>query len=177
MADNGETGDDMERHVLRFRDLDGRESPWKPLDTKLERFERERYSVIGRPAEGTGEGKSVEDVEAFNVTYLKCEPGKGIGGHAHATAEVFIAMSGRWSVTLGPDGEREAIVEPWDIVAVPPDEMHGAVNISDETGWLMTINAGHGGAKIHWARDVLEGVRAMGIEPEEAEQPGEPQSG
>ena len=93
-----------------------------------------------------------------------------------ASASDSPAMSGRWSVTLGPEGEREAIIEPWDIVAVPPGEMHGAVNISDETGWLMTINAGQGGAKIHWARDVLEGVRALGIEPEEAEQPGQPRA-
>ncbi len=173
MTDDHDTTADIERHVLRFRDLDGRESPWRPIDTMLSRFDRRRYSVIGRPAEGTGQGKSVDDIEAFNVTYLSCEPGKGIGGHAHATPEVFIPMTGRWSVTLGAEGGQEVILEPWDIISVPPDEMHGAVNISDETGWIMTINAGHGGARIRWAPDLLEEVRALGVDVSDAEQPGE----
>lgn len=149
MTHKNETAANIERHLLRFDELDGHESPWQPIDTMIPRFERKRYSVIGRPAEGTGQGKSVDDIEAFNVTYLKCEPGKGIGGHAHATPEVFIPMSGRWSVTLGPEGEQETVMEPWDIISVPPGEMHGATNISDEVGWIMTINAGQGGAKIH----------------------------
>ena len=30
-----------------------------------------------------------------------------------------------------------------DIIAVPPDAMRGAMNIADEVGWIMTIDAGH----------------------------------
>jgi len=162
----------LEAHVLRFRDLAGRESSYRPIDMLLSRFERDRYSVIGRPTEQSGPRTPLDELDAFNVTYLKCAPGKGIGTHAHATPEVFIVMTGKWSITLGVDAEQESIVEPWDIIAVPPNAMHGAVNISEEDGWLMTINAGHGGAKLFWAPNLIEEIRSMGVNVEETEIPG-----
>ena len=58
----------------------------------LECFERERYAVIGRPAEGTTAGTALGAVKAFSVVYLKCEPSKGLGSHAHASAEVIIVI-------------------------------------------------------------------------------------
>ncbi len=45
------TSPDIEAHVLRFVDLPGRDSPYRPMDMLLERFERKRYAVVGRPAE------------------------------------------------------------------------------------------------------------------------------
>ncbi len=163
---------DLEAHVLRFRDLAGRESSYRPIDMLLSRFERDRYPVIGRPAEQSGPGTPPGEVDGFNVTYLKCAPGKGIGTHAHATSEVFIVMTGRWSVTLGADAGQETILEPWDIIAVPPNAMHGAVNIGAEDGWLMTINAGQSGAKLYWAPNLVEEIRSMGVTVEETEIPG-----
>jgi quercetin dioxygenase-like cupin family protein len=165
-------GLDLEDHVLRFRDLPGSESSYRPIDMLLSRFERDRYSVIGRPAEQSGPSTPLDEVEAFNGTYLRCAPGKGIGTHAHATPEVFIVMSGTWSVTLGVEDAQETILEPWDIIAVPPNAMHGAVNISDEDGWMMTINAGHGGAKLFWAPDLVEEIRSTGVEVDDTEIPG-----
>jgi len=114
----------LEAHVLRFRDLAGRESSYRPIDMLLSRFERDRYSVIGRPTEQSGPRTPLDELDAFNVTYLKCAPGKGIGTHAHATPEVFIVMTGKWSITLGVDAEQESIVEPWDIIAVPSSFGH-----------------------------------------------------
>ena len=169
-TDDGEL--DLEAHVLRFRDLAGHESSYRPIDMMLSRFERDRYSVIGRPAEQSGPGTPLGEVDAFNMTYLKCAPGKGIGTHAHATPEVFIVMVGRWSVTLGADAAHETILEPWDIISVPPNTMHGAVNIGEEDGWLMTINAGQGGAKLYWAANLIEEIRSTGVQVAETEIPG-----
>ncbi len=162
----------LEAHVLRFRDLAGRESSYRPIDMLLSRFERDRYSVVGRPAEQSGPRTPLAEVDAFNITYLKCAPGKGIGTHAHATPEVFIVMTGRWSVTLGVDAEQETILEPWDIISVPPNAMHGAVNISKQDGWLMTINAGQGGAKLFWSPNLIEEIRSTGVQVEDTEIPG-----
>lgn len=173
MSDDPGGSAGIEAHVLRFGGLGERESPYRPADTLLPRYERHRYSVVGRPAEQKGPLTPLEDVEAFNLTYLKCEPGKGIGTHAHATPEVFIIMEGTWRVTLGENAEQETLLDKWDIISVPPNAMHGAVNISDRDGWIMTINAGHGGARIHWARALVEEIRASGQEVPEAETPGE----
>ncbi len=47
---------DLEANIIRFGDIGARKSAYRPRDMLLERFERERYSVIGRPAEGTTAG-------------------------------------------------------------------------------------------------------------------------
>ena len=163
----------IERCVRRFAGLADKESAYRPIDMLLPQFDRKRFAVVGRPDENTEEPSPLDDVEAFNLTYLECAPGKGIGTHAHATPELFIPMSGRWRVTLGENAEQETILEPWDIISVPPDEMHGAVNISDETGWLMTVNAGFGGARIRWAANIVEELRTAGHDVATEEQPGE----
>jgi quercetin dioxygenase-like cupin family protein len=163
---------DIERHVLRFADLPGHESPWQPADMAVAKYDRKRYGVVGRPNESAKPGAGLDDVKAFNITYLRCEPGTGLGTHGHATPEVFIVMAGTWRITMGPNGEQATILKPFDIVSVPPDAMHGATNVGDEVGWIMTVNAGHGGAKIVWGPDVLAELAAAGKATVAAEQPG-----
>ena len=164
---------DIETHVLRFGGIDQRESSYRPIDMLLERFERKRYAVVGRPAEQKGETTPLDEVDAFNITYLKCEPGKGLATHGHQTPEAFIVMAGRWKITLGLHAEQETILGPFDIISVPPYAMHGAEVIGDETGWMMTINAGHGGAKLFWPPDLVEEIRATGADVSDVEIPGE----
>ena len=164
---------DIEAHVLRFSEIDQRESPYRPIDMLLERFERKRYAVLGRPAEQKGEPTPLDQVEAFNITYLKCEPGKGLATHGHLTPEAFIVMAGRWKITLGLHAEQETILGPFDIISVPANQMHGAEVIGEEVGWMMTINAGHGGAKLFWPPDLVEEIRATGADVSDVEVPGE----
>lgn len=162
----------LEDCVVRFGELAAHESPYHPLDMQLPRYDRKRYSVIGRPSEQAGAVASGRQVKEFSVVYIRCEPGKGIGAHGHATSEVFIVMSGRWKITGGAAGEHEVELGPWDVISVPPDLMHGAVNVSDEDGWLMAINAGQAGAKITWAPELLAELRAQGGKAAESEAPG-----
>ena len=163
---------DIEEHVMRFEKLPGNESSYRPIDMLLPRYARDRYAVVGRPGESTTSNSPLHNVDAFNITYLKCAPGKGIGNHAHKTPEAFIVMSGKWLITLGPKSEQKTTLEPWDIISVPPSEMHSAVNISHEEGWLMTINAGQSGAKLFWAPELVEEIRATGKDVNNIENPG-----
>ena len=163
---------DIENYVCRFEDIKERESPYRPIDMMLERFERKRYAVLGRPAEQNGEATPLDEVEAFNITYLKVEPGKGLATHGHPTPEAFVVMRGLWRVTMGTKAEQETILKPFDIISVPSNEMHGAEVIGEETGWLMTINAGHGGAKLFWPSELVEELRAEGADVSNVEVPG-----
>jgi len=151
-----------ENLVIRFNDLESMESPFEPADMALERFQRHRYSVVGRPAEKTSTGKGPGEVKDFSVVYLSCEPGKGVGTHAHSNAEVFIPMTGRWRVNISGETDQEGELGPWDVISIPPDVMHGIVNISDEEGWLLAINAGGGTAKSYWHPKLIEEIRAAG---------------
>ncbi len=97
------TSPDIEAHVLRFSDLPGRESAYRPIDMLLKRFERKRYAVVSRPAEQNGRSTPLDQVDTFNITYLKCEPGMGLATHGHSTPEAFIVMAGRWKITFIPN--------------------------------------------------------------------------
>jgi len=176
MQDDRPGAAEIERRcVIRFGELDGRRSTYRPADMQLSRYERERYSVVGRPAEGTVAGKRLGEATGFSVVYLKCEPGKGVGLHAHATPEVFIPMSGRWAVTL--EGGERLELGPWDVISVPPDLMHGLVNLADEPAFVMAINPGHGGAPIRFAPALLAELREHGAVAAAEEVPGAPAPG
>ena len=165
--------EELESCIIRFDDLDKRKSHFRPRDMLLPRYERDRYSVIGRPAEGSTGGKSTADVKAFSVVYLRCEPGKGIGAHAHASAEVFIVMSGQWEVDV--EGTR-TVLNPWDVISVTPDIFHSAVNISDKPAYIMAINEGQTGAPIRMDPALLAEIRAAGHQVSDPEYPPGPRA-
>ena len=156
--------DGAERQVIRFEDLNGRESPFHPFDMVLERFQRRRYAVVGRRTEKTATGSGPGEVDDFSVVYIAAAPGKGIGSHAHATPEVFIVMGG--------ESPAELEVGPWDVVAVPPDVFHSAVNIGETEGWILAINTGGDGAPIQWDPALIAEIRAQGLTVEATELPG-----
>lgn len=150
---------DLDDHIIRFADLGTRKSSFVPIDMFLPRFHRERYAVIGRGAEGTTKGKKTADVQGFSVVYLKIEPGKAIGSHAHDTSEVFIPLTGQWEADV--EGQKTTLA-PFDVISVPPKAFHGIVNIGSETALIMTINSGTAGAPIHWDPALLDEIKAAG---------------
>ncbi len=172
MAERAPTQAELEASVVRFRDLAKRKSPFRPKDMLLERFDRERYAVIGRPAEGSTTGSSAE-VKAFSVVYLRCEAGKGLAAHAHASSEVFIVMSGRWELDV--QGTK-TVLEPFDVVSVTPDAMHSARNISNGPAFMMTINEGQRGAPIRFDPAILAELRAAGHQVPDLEYPPGPRT-
>ena len=169
MGHDSKAGDfDLEDCIVRFRDLGDRRSTFRPLDMAVPKYDRERYAVVGRGAEGTSKGKKTAEVKDFSIVYVCVEPGKAIGTHAHATSEVFLPLSGKWEVGIG--GEK-TIMDAWDIIAVPPNVMHSLVNVGTEPAYLLSVNAGQSGAPIQWSKDVLEEVRQAGGEANEIDRP------
>jgi quercetin dioxygenase-like cupin family protein len=158
----------LEDCIVRFGDLPQRRSSFRPLDMQVGKYERERYAVVGRGAEGSSKGKKTAEVKDFSIVYLKLDPGKAVGTHAHATSEVFIPLTGRLEV--GISGET-TILEPFDVLSVPPNAMHSLVNVGNEPAFVMAVNAGGAGAPIQWARQVLDEVRATGSAVFETERP------
>ena len=67
---------ELAQHLIRFKELDQHQSSFRPVDMALARFDRRRFSVIGRPSEATSDAKSLNSVEAFNMVYVQCEPGR-----------------------------------------------------------------------------------------------------
>ena len=134
------------------------------LDTKIPGHERDIYNVIGGGVtEDASLTPAITAVDSFNITYVGAEPGKGAALHSHTTVEVFISMSGRWSVFWGDDGENEVILEPWDVVSVPTEVMRGFRNVGDGHGYLMAILGGTDAGRVAWAQRVLDEAAETGL--------------
>ena len=159
---------DLESNIIRYTDIGARKSAYRPRDMLLPRFERDRYAVIGRPAEGTTTGTALGAVKAFSVVYLKCEPGKGLGSHAHASAEVFIVMCGQWEIDV--QGTK-TVLNPFDVISVPPDVFHSARNIGSEPALMMAINEGQTGTPISLDPALLAEIAAAGHTVSDPEYP------
>ena len=164
--------EEMEKFVIRHKDLPNRVSPVRLQDMVLPQFERKRYPVTGRSTEQSWPDKRVGEVEAFNINFVSCEAKCGIGAHAHDSDEAFIVLTGRWAVSFGEAGDQEVELEPFDMITVPPNIMHGLTNLADSESYLLAVQGAHRGATIQWSSNVIEQVRALGLDAKTVEYPG-----
>ena len=138
MADVVVSMDEMKKRYAKFSDLNPSKQAF--VDTRLPEHERDIFNVIGEGVTEDPELKpAISAVEGFNVTYVGADPGKGAALHAHTTVEVFYAMSGRWAVFWGDEGENEIELDTFDMVSVPVGVLRGFRNISNEHAYLMAI--------------------------------------
>ena len=148
--------------LVRFSEL--KQLQKSPADILLSRYQRERFSVIGRASERLP-GTPGADVGAnLNFGYIRCATGKGNCSHKHPNWEIFIPMSGKWKITLEGgvlDGRHELLVGPWDVVTIPGETYHEAVNVSDEQACLLSLNPGKEGATYTIHPNVLEELRGQ----------------
>jgi len=128
--------DQMHARTARFNKL--RPSAEAFVDTRIPEHERDIYNVIGRGVtEDPGLAPAITTVEGFNVTYIGADPGKGAALHSHPTVEVFVALTGRWVVYWGEDGDGETELNTLDMISVPVGVMRGFRNVGDEHAYLM----------------------------------------
>ena len=162
MADVVVSMDEMKKRYAKFSDLNPSKQAF--VDTRLPEHERDIFNVIGEGVtEDTELKPAISAVEGFNVTYVGADPGKGAALHAHTTVEVFYAMSGRWAVFWGDEGENEIELDTFDMVSVPVGVLRGFRNISNEHAHLMAILGGQDAGKVSWAPAVLEKAEGTGL--------------
>ena len=167
------SSEEMEKFVIRFKDLSNRVSPTRLMDMALPEFERKRYPVVGRSTEQSWPDKRVGEVEAFNLNFVSCNPKCGIAVHAHDSDEAFVILTGRWLISFGESNVTDIEVEPYDVVSVPPNVMHGLTNLSNSESFLLAAQGAHRGAAIKWSPRLVERVRALGLDAASVEHPGQ----
>ena len=162
MPDSSAPTDAVENRIARFKEL--KASPQAFVDTRLPEHIRDIYNVIGPGVtEDPDLAPAIADARDFNVTYIGAEPGKGAALHDHPTVEVFIPLTGKWIVYWGEDGSNEAELGPFDVISVPPGNMRGFRNASDEHAYLMAILGGSNAGKVSWSEKVLEQAKETGL--------------
>ncbi len=156
------TSNDMEKRTARFKELTFSSQGY--LDTRMPAHRRDTYNVIGR---GVTEDENLKpailEADDFNITYIGAEPGCGAALHDHPTVEVFIAMTGTWSIIWGGEGEHKIKIDQFDVVSVPPGVMRGFKNEGDSHGFIMAILGGSDSGNVSWAKDVIEGAEKTGL--------------
>ena len=138
----------------------------RPLvDAVLPQFHREIFNIIGG---GVTEDPTMEipirDVEGFHMSIVKAEPQKGTGLHDHTTVEVFMPLHGSWAILWGDEGENELVLNPWDVVSVPPGVNRGFRNVGSATGHLLVVLGGADPGRVAWVDNVMSAVREKGFD-------------
>ena len=142
--------DEMMKRVAYWKDQ--KPNPNMFVDTRIPEYERELYSIIG-----SGVSEDADNPVA-------AEPGKGAPFHSHPTVEVFIPLTGTWSVYWNEGEDREeGILGPMDCISVPPKVMRGFRNEGDAHALMIGIVGGDEATKVDWPEDILEQARATGL--------------
>lgn len=86
------------------------------------------------------------DAGVFRLGIATCPAGNGPGLHVHwNTHETFMALTGKWEIRWGDKGEESIVLEPFDLIAVPPGVTRQFINLSDKDAHLMVIIQGKHG--------------------------------
>ena len=159
-----------EEMLQRVAKFDSLQSSSRPLvDAVLPQFHREIFNIIGS---GVTEDPTMKvpitAVEGFHLSIIKAGPGKGTGLHNHKTVEVFMPLTGRWSVQWGDEGENELVLEQHDVISVPVGVLRGFRNDGEQEGLMLAIVGGTDPGKVDWADSVRSAVRERGFDVDEA---------
>jgi mannose-6-phosphate isomerase-like protein (cupin superfamily) len=155
------TADEMMTHVARFKQQKSTAKSF--IDTRIPGHEREIYSIIGASVMEDPDVRPAIPAQDFHLSIIKADPGKGSALHSHLTQEVFMPLSGRWGIFWGPEGGKELILEPYDVISVPIHVMRGFRNAGDQTALLLALVGGNDPGKVGWPDTMKELARAAGL--------------
>ena len=153
--------EEMEQHVARFADQTSSDTAF--LDTRIPGHEREIFSIIGNGVQEDPNMQPPIEPQDFHLAMIRCEPGKGAALHSHLTQEVFVPLSGRWAIFWGPEGEKEVILEPRDVISVPIHIMRGFRNVGDDTAMMLAVVGGRDPGRVGWPDSLKDMARAAGL--------------
>ena len=149
------TQEEMKKRIARFKDLvstKAKHAEGKGIPVEvLEMITAKSTFNVMSPTDLGGQLSPTPpviggDAGVFRLGIVTCPPGNGPGLHVHwRTHETFMALTGKWEVIWGDKGEEKTVIEPFDLIAVPPQVTRTFVNISDEDAHLLVVIQGQKG--------------------------------
>ncbi|MDA0339365.1 MAG: cupin domain-containing protein [Proteobacteria bacterium] len=137
------------KHVARFKNLKstgaGSKTDGGPIPKgAYEMLAARTAYVVTAPGDDNSPWDAAPvETPGFVSIIAECEPGEGPSLHMHdRTWETFMALTGRWSMQWGEEGEEEIILEPYDTLAYPPEVCRTFKNISDEKAYILVLVSG-----------------------------------
>jgi uncharacterized RmlC-like cupin family protein len=146
------TQDEMKSRIARFNEVVPTKSrhaeqkgiPAEVLEMITAKTTRNIMSPGGLPGQLSPTPPVIGgDAGVFRLGIVTCPPGNGPGLHVHyKTHETFMALTGRWEILWGDKGEESTMLEPFDLIAVPPKVTRRFVNRSESDAHLLVIIQG-----------------------------------
>ena len=146
------TQEEMKSRIARFRDLvstKAKHAEGKGIPAEVLEMITAKSTFNVMSPEGLGGQLSPKppvvggDAGVFRLGIVTCPPGNGPGLHVHwKTHETFMALTGKWEVLWGDKGEEKTVIEPLDLIAVPPQVTRTFINVSDADAHLLVIIQG-----------------------------------
>ena len=146
------TQEEMKKRIARFKELKPRSANLQaktgiPMEVIRMLNPKANY-VLMAPDDLPGVLSVNPEVNGGHEGILRvgmalCAPGDGPGLHVHwKTHETFMALSGKWRIDWGDEGEEHVILEPFDMIAVPPKVTRQFINVSDKDAHLLVLIQG-----------------------------------
>lgn len=139
----------LDKHVVRFKDIPATGAGSKSEGGAIPRGVYEKLAaktayVVTAPGDDNSPWDAAKVHTPGYVSIIAdCEPGHGPSLHMHdKTWETFMALTGRWAMQWGDEGEHEVILEPYDTLAYPPGVCRTFRNISDENAYILVLISG-----------------------------------
>ncbi len=151
----------MEAQVARFKHQKSSDKAF--IDTRIPGHEREIFSIIGNGVQEDASMRPQIPAQDFHLAMIRAEPGKGAALHSHLTQEVFMPLTGRWSIFWGPEGAKELILEPYDVISLPVHVMRGFRNVGTETAMMLAVVGGNDPGRVGWPASMKVMAEAAGL--------------
>ena len=167
--------EEMENHIVRFKDLKPKQGLYKDLGIPNEAYEmltaKTLYSLLAPGnAGGSHQFAAAAGPPGLSITIAECPPGNGPMLHAHMnTHEIFFCLTGRFEVSWGDEGQYSTILEPHDMVDVPLGVTRAFKNIDENVALLFVIILGSDQSDVAYTHKIGEKlVKIFGNEVKEA---------
>lgn len=144
------TPEDMEKRIARLDDL----TPNKAEFAERAGVPQEAYEFVAakdifllmakpKPAEKQNSAPAVEGPDGASIYVVGTPPNDGPALHAHMTTyETFMPLSGRYRFDYGRDGKHNVVINPFELISVPPGVIRKFTNIEDYESRMLVIIQG-----------------------------------
>jgi len=141
------TPEEMNTRIARFKQLKPQSAAYDadkgiPREVYETMTARTLYLLMSPENQGgpMAQAPAVTTDDKMSVIIAECPPGDGPLLHAHQfTRETFFCLDGRFKIQWGDEGENEIVLDPWDMIAVPPRVVRRFENVSDQTAHLLVF--------------------------------------
>jgi quercetin dioxygenase-like cupin family protein len=132
--------EEMTHRIAHFRDRQADPNAFPDLKSQAG---RRSVSYVISPGQ-TGGPAPISQAHNFHLSISELSKGIRPTVHSHPYTEVFMPLDARFQVLWGEHLEDSVVLEPFDIISVPPGVFRTFENLDEHPGHMMAI-FDHGG--------------------------------